>query len=238
MKTMRLDKLLAHLGYGSRKEVKLLIRRKAVSVNGETVRDDDIHVNHEEDEIIVENDTLSYTKFQYWVLNKPKGVVSAVIDNVYPTVLSCFDEFVSRDVFPVGRLDLDTEGLLLITNDGHLAHHLLSPKHHVEKVYDVTLVKEFDSKWIDNILTGIEIDGPYVCKPAKIEIIDPFHLKLTIMEGKYHQVKRMMIACENEVSELKRISMGPLLLDSSLSAGEYRPLSEVELESLKTTHLD
>ena len=238
MKTIRLDKVLAHLGYGSRKDVKLLIRRKAVSVNGETVRDDDIHVNPEEDEIIVENATLSYTKFQYWMLNKPKGVVSAVVDNVYPTVMSCFDEFVSRDVFPVGRLDLDTEGLLLITNDGHLAHHLLSPKHHVDKVYEVALAKEFDERWSEAIMSGIEIDGPYVCKPAKIEIIDPTHLKLTIMEGKYHQVKRMMIACENEVLELKRISMGPLLLDPNLKAGDYRPLSEKELESLKTTHID
>ncbi|MGB7595243.1 MAG: pseudouridine synthase, partial [Erysipelotrichaceae bacterium] len=166
---MRLDKILAHLGYGSRKEVKKIIRGGQVLVNGEVVRDDDIHVDPDEDEIIVgeEEESLAYNSKVYWILNKPQDVVSATIDSRYPTVISLMPQGVSHGVFPVGRLDIDTEGLLVLSNDGALAHSLLSPKKHVEKEYEVQLMKDWDNKYEKALNQGLLIKEPdFECKPS------------------------------------------------------------------------
>lgn len=236
---MRLDKILAHLGYGSRKEVKKIIRGGQVLVNGEVVRDDDIHVDPDEDEIIVgeEEESLAYNAKVYWILNKPQDVVSATLDSRYPTVISLMPQGVSRGVFPVGRLDIDTEGLLVLSNDGSLAHNLLSPKKHVEKEYEVQLVKDWDNKYEKALNQGLLIKEPdFQCKPSFVKVLGLRLIHLTITEGKYHQVKRMMAACNNEVKHLKRIRMGMLELDPALQPGQCRPMTPEELESLQKTH--
>jgi 16S rRNA pseudouridine516 synthase len=234
---MRLDKILAHLGYGSRKEVKKFIRAGQVIVNGEIVRDDDMHVDLEEDEIFVGEKQVAYDEKRYWMLNKPQDVVSATIDPRYPTVVELLPEEARHGMFPVGRLDIDTEGLLILTNDGSLAHSLLSPKHHVEKEYEAELAQDWDDKFTSVLNKGIEIEDPiYMCKPAFINVIAARRIRLIITEGKFHQVKRMMLACQNEVLHLKRIRMGMLELDPALKAGECRPLTSDELELLQKTH--
>lgn len=236
---MRLDKILAHLGYGSRKEVKKIIRGGQVLVNGEVVRDDDIHVDPNEDEIIVgeEETSLAYSSKAYWILNKPQDVVSATIDARYPTVIGLMPQGASHGVFPVGRLDIDTEGLLVLSNDGALAHSLLSPKKHVEKEYEVKLLKDWDNRFEASLNKGILIKEPdFECKPSFVKVLGPRLIRLIITEGKFHQVKRMMAACDNEVTYLKRIRMGMLELDPSLEPGQCRPMTEFELELLQKTH--
>ena len=234
---MRLDKILAHLGYGSRKEVKKFIRAGQVLVNGDIVRDDDMHVDPDEDEIIVGEESVAYSAKVYWILNKPQDVVSATLDSRYPTVIGLMPQNVSHGVFPVGRLDIDTEGLLVLTNDGALAHTLLSPKRHVEKEYEVTLKADWDRQHEQKLNQGILIAEPdYACKPAFVKVLAPRKIRLIITEGKFHQVKRMMVACNNEVTHLKRIRMGMLELDPSLGLGECRPMTLLELEQLQKTH--
>lgn len=234
---MRLDKILAHLGYGSRKEVKKIIRAGQVLVNGETVRDDDVHVDPDEDEIIVGEEQVAYSSKVYWILNKPQDVVSATIDSRYPTVISLLPQGVSYGVFPVGRLDIDTEGLLVLTNDGALAHTLLSPKKHVEKEYEVELKADWDAKYESLLNQGISIENPdYICKPAQVKVLQARKILMIITEGKFHQVKRMMVACNNEVTHLRRVRMGQLELDPALELGQCRPLSEDELLLLQKTH--
>ena len=233
---MRLDKILAHMGYGSRKEVKKIIRGGQVLVNGEVVRDDDIHVDPDEDEIIVgeEETSLAYSSKVYWILNKPQDVVSATIDSRYPTVISLMPQGTSHGVFPVGRLDIDTEGLLVLSNDGALAHSLLSPKKHVEKEYEVHLLKNWDNKFEISLNQGMMIKEPdFACKPSFVKVLGPRLIRLIITEGKFHQVKRMMAACDNEVTYLKRIRMGNLELDPSLEPGQCRPMTPLELELLQ-----
>jgi len=236
---MRLDKILAHMGYGSRKEVKKIIRGGQVLVNGEVVRDDDIHVDPDEDEIIVgeEEESLAYSAKVYWILNKPQDVVSTTIDSRYPTVISLMPQGASHGVFPVGRLDIDTEGLLVLSNDGALAHCLLSPKKHVEKEYEVQLMKDWDNEYEKALNQGLLIKEPdFVCKPSYVKVLGPRLIYLTITEGKFHQVKRMMSSCDNEVKHLKRIRMGMLELDPSLEPGRCRPMTPTELELLQKTH--
>lgn len=234
---MRLDKILAHLGYGSRKEVKKIIRAGQVLVNGETVRDDDVHVDPDEDEIIVGEEQVAYSSKVYWILNKPQDVVSATIDSRYPTVISLLPQGVSYGVFPVGRLDIDTEGLLVLTNDGALAHTLLSPKKHVEKEYEVELKADWDAKYESLLNQGISIENPdYICKPAQVKVLQARKIRMIITEGKFHQVKRMMVACNNEVTHLRRVRMGQLELDPALELGQCRPMSEDELLLLQKTH--
>lgn len=234
---MRLDKILAHLGYGSRKEVKKIIRAGQVLVNGETVRDDDVHVDPDEDEIIVGEEQVAYSAKVYWILNKPQDVVSATIDARYPTVISLLPQGASYGVFPVGRLDIDTEGLLVLTNDGTLAHSLLSPKKHVEKEYEVELKTDWDAQYESILNDGIAINDPdFTCKPAQVKVLNPRKIRLIITEGKFHQVKRMMVACHNEVTHLKRVRMGLLELDPTLKLGQCRPLSDDELQQLQKTH--
>lgn len=230
---MRLDKFLAHSNIGTRKEVKKIIRSGRVKVNDNIIKNDDYKINEDKDSIYLDGELISYQQFYYVMLNKPQGYVSATIDDRYPTVLDCIYEDYAFDLFPVGRLDIDTEGLLLLTNDGGLAHDLLSPKKHVDKVYYVELEKTYSQKDIEKLEKGIAINDEEVCKEAKVDRIDESRMFLTIQEGKFHQVKRMMHAIENEVTFLKRVQMGSLKLDETLSVGEYRELSEEEITLLK-----
>ena len=229
---IRLDKLLCHAGFGTRKEVKKLIRSKRVTVNQEIVTSDDLKVDEVNDWIEVDEERVIYSEFVYFMLNKPQGVISSTEEGPTKTVLDLLDEPYAN-LFPVGRLDKDTEGLLLITNDGALAHHLLSPRHHVAKTYEVHLSNPLTKDHIRMLEEGIVIDGNEQCKSAEVEVLGDHLIHLTITEGKFHQVKRMMIACESEVTFLKRLSMGPLMLDDELACGDYRPLTEHEIQLLK-----
>ncbi len=230
---IRLDKLLAHSGYGSRKEVKELIRKGQVSVNEVVIKDDDFKVDEVNDEVIVEGIIVDYQKFIYIMMNKPDGVLSATYDPKDPIVLDLIEDTPTRGLFPVGRLDKDSEGLLLITNDGKLAHELLSPKKHVDKVYYIEYEGELVSDVKERFKEGIILEDDYKCLPASIELLNDNKAYVTISEGKFHQVKRMINMCNGEVTYLKRIKFGPLELDNSLKEGEYRFLSNLELDSLK-----
>lgn len=228
---MRLDKLLSHAGYGTRKEVKELIKQHRVTINGSTDVKDKTQVDEFHDEICVDDMVLSYEKNHFLMLNKPAGVITATEDTVHETVMDCIDEFIGTDMFPVGRLDIDTEGLVLICNDGKLAHFLLSPKHHVDKVYEVHLDHPLSDADIQKLTAGIDLQD-FVTKPAIVEQIDTHIIHLTIQEGKFHQVKRMMQALDNEVVYLKRLRFGPLSLDDTLTPGSWRYLTEAEVAAL------
>ncbi|MEG0177355.1 MAG: pseudouridine synthase [Anaerorhabdus sp.] len=229
---MRIDKCLAHLGYGTRKDVKKIIRSGIVSINGVICTKEDFKFDEENDELSIDGVNVLYSKYVYIMLNKPQGVISATEDGLHETVLNCIQDS-TKGLFPVGRLDIDTEGLCLISNDGQLAHDLLSPKKHVAKTYYVEISNPLTSEHIKLLESGITIDGDELCKPANVKILTDNSLELTIMEGKFHQVKRMMIACDSEVTYLKRLTIGSLVLDSELELGEWRYLTDQELESLK-----
>lgn len=237
---MRLDKLLSHAGFGTRKEVKNLLKKKVVTVNGELQKEGKFQVDPETNSIAVFGEVVQYQEYVYFMLHKPQGVVSATTDNLHETVIDLLqphDQW--QEPFPVGRLDIDTEGLLLLTNDGVLAHELLSPKKHVDKVYQADIQGVVTEKDVRDFLEGVTLDDDYKCKPAELVIkeIDETEntskIEVTIQEGKFHQVKRMFESVDKEVTYLKRISMGPLYLDEDLPLGEYRVLTEDELESLK-----
>lgn len=230
---IRLDKYLAHAGLGTRKEVKQLIRAKRIKVNGEIVRNDDWKIDEHNDVVCLDDEVISYEKYIYMMLNKPAGVISATYDEVHATVMDCFDQYIPTDAFPVGRLDLDTEGLLLITNDGALAHELLAPKKHVDKIYYVKVKEVITQAGIDALEAGIQINDDEKCEPASVKLLSPYEMELTIHEGKFHQIKRMMHAIDNEVIYLKRLQMGSLKLDETLACGAYRPLYEEEINALK-----
>ena len=229
---MRHDKMLSHCGYGSRKEVKNLIRKGYVLVNGEVITDDDYKVDEINDDIIIADQEVSYEHNIYIMLNKPAGYVSATWDNFDPTVLDLIDGFEKRNIFPVGRLDKDTVGLLLISNDGKLAHKVLSPKNHVDKKYYLKYDGVFKKSHHEIFKSGVTLDDGYVCMPAQFIEIAPGEGEIIIKEGKYHQVKRMMQAIGCEVTYLKRIEFGTLKLDESLKEGEYRFLTEEEVKNL------
>ena len=236
---MRLDKFLANSGVGTRKEVKELLKKRLIKVNDEIVKDGKIHVNENEDTVKYKDEIISYKKFVYIMLNKPNGVISATEDKVHKTVIDLLgDEYRTFEVFPVGRLDIDTEGLLLLTNDGVLSHNLLSPNKHVDKKYYVELEKLLTEMDIAKLEKGVELKD-FTTKDAKVEIIengeesDKIRVYITISEGKFHQVKRMFKAVGNEVKYLKRVKMGTLSLDENLKLGEYRELTEDELTKLK-----
>jgi len=234
---MRIDKFLSNMGFGSRKEVKVLLKTKAVEVNGEIVRDPKVHVDEHADQVLVGGEAVAYTEFIYLLMNKPQDVISATEDKYDQTVIDLLDEEEQNfEPFPVGRLDKDTEGFLLLTNDGKLAHELLSPKKHVDKTYYALiegLVTEADKEAFKK---GVALDDGYVTKPASLNILESGPLskiELTITEGKFHQVKRMFESVGKRVVYLKRLSMGPLTLDPELGLGEYRHLTEEEVNSLK-----
>ncbi|MDE6585002.1 MAG: rRNA pseudouridine synthase [Anaeroplasmataceae bacterium] len=229
---MRLDKLLAHMGIGSRKEVKSLIRKGLILVNGEPVFNDDFKVDEDADEIYLLEEKISFQKEIYILLNKPQGYVCATNDPVNPTVIDLVSNG-QKGIFPVGRLDKDTTGLLLITNNGKLAHELLSPKHHVAKTYELTFTGVFHPSYFKRFEDGIVLEDGTLCKPASFVLDAPNQGRITIYEGKYHQVKRMMQALDMEVTSLKRISFGGLELPKDLKEGEFRPLTAMEYQSLK-----
>lgn len=235
---MRLDKFLSHTGFGSRKEVKQLLKKKVVRVNDQVVKKGDYILNLNQDLISVNGETITYQEFIYLMLNKPAGYLSATEDNFQKTVIDLLQpEEQHFNPFPVGRLDKDTEGLLLLTNDGELAHFLLSPKKHVKKTYYAEVVGVMDLEDIERFKLGIVLEDGYKCLPAELQIIEQTDrtskVLITVEEGKFHQVKRMVLACGKEVNYLKRQSMASLKLDETLKSGEYRPLDKEELDQLK-----
>lgn len=234
---MRLDKLLAAAGYGSRKEIKAMVREGNVAVNGSPVNDSAIHVDSEGDTITVNGSVVSFREFIYLMLNKPVGCVSATFDNRDKTVLELVPEVYRHyELFPVGRLDKDTEGLLLLTNDGKLAHELLAPKKHVPKTYFVRVDRMVEEHHLDHLAQGVTLDDGYQTKPAMAKLLaagPPGEVALTITEGKFHQVKRMFIALDMNVIYLQRTAMGGVSLDPALELGEMRELTPEELVRLK-----
>lgn len=235
---IRLDKYLADMGCGTRQEVKKLIRSGQVSVDGAVVKKPETKVEQTVQEVCLNGEKVGYESFEYYMLNKPAGVISATEDKSCQTVVDLIKEKKRKDLFPVGRLDKDTEGLLLITNDGELAHRLLSPKKHVDKCYFARVsgkVTENDVRSFENGVNIGSLEQPEITMPGKLEIIisdEISQIRLTIQEGKFHQVKRMFQAVGKEVIYLKRLRMGTLVLDENLSIGEYRPLTKEELEKL------
>ncbi|MFQ9212875.1 MAG: pseudouridine synthase [Eubacterium ventriosum] len=230
---MRLDKYLTTLGIGSRTQVKELIKKGKITVNGEKILKPDIHIDENNDEVDLNGVNLKYNKFYYYMLNKPAGVLSAVSDNNCKTVIDLLDVTPKKGLFPVGRLDKDTEGLLLITNDGELSHNLLSPTKHVDKTYYVELNGDLIDSDIELFEKGLDIGEKNLTKPAILKILEKRSTALiTITEGKYHQVKRMFQAIGLTVTFLKRLTMGPLKLDENLKPGEYRNLTVSEVEAL------
>lgn len=227
---MRIDKYLSHLGYGSRNDVKKILKNKLIKVNDTVITDSGYQVK-DTDEVYLNNEKLSYEKEIYLLFYKPKGIITAKEENV-ENVFDYIDHPQIKELFAVGRLDKDTTGLLLITNDGKLDHRLRSLKNHVNKVYEVSLKDDFDLNYIPKIEEGIQINEDEICAPAQIKVLDKRLVQLTLQEGKYHQVKRMIHACNNEVIELHRSHFADLNLDG-LNPGEYRLLTKEEVQRLK-----
>ena len=259
---MRLDKYLSDMGVATRSESKKIIKAGRITVDGEVITDPAFHVS-DTHSVSFDGTPLSYREHIYYMLNKPQGVITATKDNSKKTILDLINqEDRIRELFPVGRLDKDTEGLLLITDDGALAHELLSPKKHVDKTYRAIVTGEVTQEDIVSFAKGLEIDGGEICLPALliVESTTPlkhlsaeYHkkfppksegtlapddtlsfIRITIREGKYHQIKRMCKRCGHEVLYLKRLTMGPLTLDESLPLGAYRPLTSEEVSDLKS----
>ena len=237
---IRLDKYLADMGVGTRQEVKKHIRQGRASVDGMTVKRADLKVDESSQTVTFDGEEIPYAAFEYYMLNKPQGVVSATEDGRYPTAVELIGSAVRKDLFPAGRLDVDTEGLLLITNDGELAPRLLSPKRHVDKTYYAHILGSLPADSQKQFEAGIILEDGLKTMPAVLNILseeepgkDLTAVTLTIQEGKFHQVKRMFQALGCQVVYLKRLSMGSLVLDGKLKPGEYRRLTEEELAGLK-----
>ena len=233
-KKMRLDKYLVHTGYGSRSQVQQLIKKKKVKVNGEVK----CGINPLVDVVNIGEEVVDYKAFYYYILNKPAGYITATEDPRQETVMDLLDPITKgRTLAPVGRLDKDTEGLLILTNDGKFTHSLLSPKKHVDKCYYAEVMGKVVEADCEAFKEGVDIGEAKPCMPAGLEIIEASEenskVYITIKEGKFHQVKRMMKAVGKEVTYLKRVSMGNLKLPEDLALGEYRQLTEEELECLK-----
>ena len=235
---MRLDKFLVACAVGSRTEVKNLLKAGRVTVNGKKEKSAKLQINEDADEISFDGQKLTYEEFVYYMMNKPQGVISATEDPKHKTVLDLLDDYARvKEVFPVGRLDIDTHGLLLLTNDGKLAHALLSPKRHVDKTYLAQIDGIMTQEDVETFAQGIPLKG-FTCQPAKLEILsvdtekEESLVRVTIAEGKFHQVKRMVTYCDKKVLDLQRLTMGTLTLDEDLKRGEWRRLSKEELEGL------
>ena len=232
---MRLDKFLCEMGVGTRSEVKAYLKKGQVTVNGEIIKKPEVKIDENKDTICFQGLPLVYEAVQYFLLNKPADCVTATRDNLSETVMSFLPDNRRDDLFPVGRLDKDTEGLLLITNDGQLAHELLSPKKHVDKTYFAVINGEVREEHKQLFFEGLDIGDEDLTMPAKLEIIksgEVSEIELTIQEGRFHQVKRMFEAIGTKVTYLKRISMGPLVL-GDLKPGEVRILTDSELDALR-----
>ncbi len=251
---LRLDKYLADIGIGTRSEVKKLLKQGLISVNGQIAKDSSLKVNPETDKVTYNGKELTYQEFHYYMLNKPAGCVSATRDGLSPTVIEFLKGEPTKDLFPVGRLDKDTEGLLLVTNDGMLAHNLLSPKKHVNKTYIAFVDRALDAEEKELFKSGLDIGDETPTLPA--ELIEASEKQISdnlenasinheglnyskaylviIKEGRYHQIKRMFEHFKSNVVYLKRLSMGNLQLDFQLLPGHYRPLTSEEILSLKS----
>lgn len=237
---MRLDRFLCEMNMGTRSQAKALIRQGVVTVNGLVMKDADFKIRETEDQVYVRGQVLEYQKFVYYMLNKPPGVVSATRDNTAETVTGLIaagegEALGGRDIFPVGRLDKDTTGLLILTDDGELAHRLLSPKRHVDKAYRVTIEHPLSEEGRRRLTEGVDIGDEKPTLPARVEILSDGEILLTIREGRFHQVKRMLAAVDNQVIALERTGFGPLRLDEGLKPGGYRKLTKEEVESLHET---
>ena len=235
---MRLDKFLVACAVGSRTEVKNLLKAGRVTVNGKKEKSAKLQIDEETDEICFDGQKLDYEEFVYYMMNKPQGVISATEDPKHKTVLDLMDDYArAKEVFPVGRLDIDTHGLLLLTNDGKLAHALLSPKRHVDKTYLARINGVMTDADVETFAQGVPLKD-FTCQPAKLELVsidrekDQSLVRVTIAEGKFHQVKRMVAYCGKEVVDLQRLTMGTLTLDEDLKRGEWRRLTKEELEGL------
>lgn len=234
---IRLDKYLADMGLGSRSQIKTDIRKGKVRINDQVAKKPETKIHTKEDKVFYNDQEISYAHYEYYMLNKPKGVVSATSDPKCETVIDLIDTKLRKDLFPVGRLDKDTEGLLIITNDGDLTHRLLSPRKHVSKVYYAKVEGIVTQEDVLSFKQGLVVDDEFTALPADLLILhtgEESEIELTIVEGKFHQVKRMFEAVGKEVIYLRRIAMGSLLLDESLSPGEFRTLSMEELDLLLT----
>ena len=234
----RIDKILSNLGYGTRKDLKKIVKNGMVQVNGITIKDSAMKVDPEKDKIVINGEEIFYREFIYLMMNKPAGVISATFDNKDETVIDLLEfEHQVFETFPVCRLDKDTVGLLLLTNDGDLNHRLISPKWKVDKVYFAKIDQKVTEEDIEKFKHGITLDDGYRCKEAILEIQkaseEGSEIVLTIQEGKFHQVKRMFEAVGKKVTYLKRIEFGTLPLDEDLEEGEYRELTEEEIAILK-----
>lgn len=236
---IRLDKFLSEMSGWTRSEVKKIVRTGSVTVDGNEVKKPETKIDEKLSIVSVDGRQIKYNKYEYYMLNKPKGFVSATTDREHKTVVDIISSSEKKDLFPVGRLDIDTEGLLLITNDGELAHRLLAPKNHVEKTYYVEVSGILDDVDVGAVEKGLDIGEEKNTIPAKMEILKTdiqnniSSCYLTIHEGKFHQVKRMMKKLGKTVTYLKRVSMGSLILDSKLKKGNYRKLTEQEIIELK-----
>lgn len=233
----RIDKILSNMGYGSRKDVKKQIKNGLIKVNEQIILDNKMKFDPYEDEIYIGNEKLNYREYIYIMMNKPQGYVSSTDDPLSKTVIDLLEEeYLVFEPFPIGRLDKDTEGFMFISNDGALAHNLLSPKKNVEKIYYAEVDGYVKEEHKEVFETGIVLDDGYRCLPASLDILDSdviSKIYLTIKEGKFHQVKRMFESLDMKVIYLKRVSIGPLELDDSLDLGEYRELKVEEINLLK-----
>lgn len=236
---MRLDKFLTELGIGTRSEVKKILKTGQVTVNGIPVKKPEEKIDETKDVVAYQGKVLSYEQFEYYMFHKPAGCVTAVSDAQHKTVMDYMKNLTRKDLNPVGRLDIDTEGLLLITNDGMLSHELLSPAKHVPKTYYAKIEGMVTEEDVNLFKEGVDIGEKKLTKPAELRILVSdmiSEIELTISEGKFHQVKRMFEAVDKKVVYLKRISMGSLVLDEDLKLGEYRSLTENEIKALRAGH--
>ena len=232
---MRLDKYLADMGLGTRSEIKKAVRSGRVSVDGRTVTDPGTKVGPE-DAVLFDGTAVTYEPYVYYMLYKPAGVISASEDRRERTCVDLIDETRRRDLFPVGRLDRDTEGLLLITNDGDLCHRLLTPSRHVDKVYYARISGKVTEEDVRGFASGLQVDADFRAMPAQLRILrsdSVSEVEIVIREGKFHQIKRMFRAVGKEVLYLKRLSMGSLTLDPALQPGTWRRLTAEELAELR-----
>ena len=236
-KKMRVDKLLSNVGVASRAELKKYCKQGLISVNGKVINNPGVQVDSESDDIRFNGEKIVYREFVYVMLNKPDGYISATFDKYDPIVLDLIDQsYLVFEPFPVGRLDKDTEGLLVLTNDGQLAHRVLSPKKHVPKTYYAKIQGKVTEEDILAFEKGVILDDGYETMPSQLKILksdDMSEIELTIHEGKFHQVKRMFESVGKKVVYLKRLSMGKLKLDESLKLGEYRELTEEEVKLIE-----
>ena len=230
----RLDKIISATGKKSRREVKLLVKQGRILVDGVPASAPEMKVDPAVSEILLDGENIGYQRFTYIMLHKPAGVLAAVEDKRQKTVLDLLpEELQRRNLSPVGRLDKDTEGLLLLTNDGELTHRLLSPRHHVDKVYYARVDGRLEEADCAAFAAGITLGDGLECMPAGLEILSDSEALVTLQEGKFHQVKRMLAFCGKPVVYLKRLSMGPLRLDESLQPGEFRHLTGDEEKMLR-----